>query len=65
MTWASIIAGVLKFFNALAAFIQSRRDEELGRLKEQEKQHNANDVVNDAVDRADPDGVPDDEIIRR
>lgn len=65
MTWASIIAGVLKFFNALAAYFQSRRDEELGRLKEWERQQDANDTINDAVNAADPDGVSDDEIIRR
>jgi len=65
MTWASIIASALKFFNALAAFFQSRRDEELGRLKERERADKANDDLRAAIDRANSDVVLDDEITRR
>jgi hypothetical protein len=65
MTWASIIAGALRFFNALAAFFQSRRDEELGRLKERERVDKANEDLRARIDRADPDSVSDDEIVRR
>lgn len=65
MTWASIIAGALRFFNALAAFFQSRRDEELGRLKERERADKANDDIRAAIDRADSSKLSDDEIVRR
>lgn len=65
MTWASIIASVLKFFNALASYIRSKRDEELGRLKERERVNEANDDLRAAIERANADGVSDDEIVRR
>lgn len=58
MTWASIIAGALKFFNALAAFFQSRRDEELGRLRAEEKGRKDVEEIIDRLDRVDSNRLP-------
>lgn len=42
MTWASIIASVLKLLNALADYFKTSRDIELGRLREREANAQSN-----------------------
>ena len=64
MTWVALIKAVLDFLNGLFASIRARKDEELGRLREREKQDAANDALRDAIDRANVDSVPDDTITR-
>lgn len=61
MTWAKLIAGVVNFLASLAAYLRSRRDIELGQLREQKKNEQENADIRDAVNRADPDRVSDDE----
>lgn len=68
MTVASIISGVLKAFStfgaiieAIMASIQSRRDEELGKLKERERNAQSDQDLRDIVNRADPSSLSDDE----
>jgi len=64
MTWAAIIASLLKFFNGLAAYIRSMKDQDYGRLKEREKIEANNQDALDRIKSADPDSVQDDEIRR-
>jgi len=64
MTWAAIIASLLKFFNGLAAYIRSTKDQDYGRLKEREKIDANNKDALDRIKSADPDSVQDDEIRR-
>lgn len=65
MTWAAILKGALAFLRALFGFVEARRNEELGRLKERERADQANDDLRAAIDRANTDSVSDDEIVRR
>jgi hypothetical protein len=59
MNWGRVIAGLLALFNRLAAFFEGRRNEELGRLKERERNAEADRIVSDVIKRSRPDSVPD------
>lgn len=61
MTWAAVIKAVLDFLNGLFASIRSQKDEELGRLREAQRNAEIDNAVLDAVRGADPASVPDDE----
>jgi hypothetical protein len=61
MTWAAIIKAVLDFLNGLFLSIRSQKDEELGRLREAQRNAEIDNATIDAVRRADPDSVSDGE----
>jgi hypothetical protein len=61
MTIAQIVRAVLDFLNRLFATLHDRKQEELGRLREAERQAEVENVLVDRINAADPDSVSDDE----
>ena len=61
MTWAAVVKAVLDLLNSLFNNVNNRKQEELGRLREAERQA---EIENDLVDRikhTDPGIVSDDD----
>ena len=61
MTWAAVVKAVLDLLNSLFNNVNNRKQEELGRLREAERQA---EIENDLVDRirnVDVDRVPDEQ----
>ena len=61
MTWAALVKAVLDFLNSLFASIHNRKQEELGRLREAQKNAEVEDALIDRINAADPASVPDDD----
>ena len=61
MTWVALIKAVLDFLSRLFASIHDRKQEELGRLREAERQAEIEDALVDRINSADPASVSDDE----
>ena len=59
--WAKLIAAIVGLIRSFVDYAEARRNEELGRLREQERQRENDKAVRDAIDRASPDSVSDDE----
>jgi len=60
MTWVALFSRLLAAFRAFADWVRSRKDIELGELREKERQRESDVAIRDAIDRADPDIVSDD-----
>ena len=63
MTWAALVKAVLDFLNSLFASIHNRKQEELGRLREAQKNAEVEDALIDRINAAaaNPDSVSDDD----
>jgi hypothetical protein len=60
MTWVALFNRLLAALRAFADWVRSRKDIELGELREKERQRESDVAIRDAIDRADADGVSDD-----
>jgi hypothetical protein len=60
MTWVALFIRLLAALRAFADWVRSRKDIELGELREKERQRESDVAIRDAIDRADADGVSDD-----
>lgn len=65
MSWVKLLSGLLALFRQIGLYLAAKDNQELGRLKEKERQDEANNRIVADINSADPDSVPDDEIIRR
>ena len=61
----SFLTGLWALLKQFGLYLAAKDNQELGRLREQEKQDETNDQFVDDILSADPDSVPDDEVIRR
>ena len=59
--WAKLIATIAGLIRSFMDYVEARRNEELGELREKERQRESDDAIRDAIDRADPDRVLDSE----
>jgi hypothetical protein len=59
--WAKLIATLAGLIRSFMDYVEARRNEELGELREKERQRESDDAIRDAIDRAKPDSVSDDE----
>ena len=59
--WAKLIATILGLFRSFMDYAEARRNEELGELREKERQRESDVAIRDAIDRANPDSLSDDE----
>jgi hypothetical protein len=71
MTWASILAAIASAISSIGKIVtgffgwrESKVHEELGELREKNRQHEANSDILDAIADADVNSVSDDEITR-
>lgn len=61
MNWFLLI---LKAIGSFFQWLSARDQQDLGRLRERERQQNVEDRFRRAIDAADPDRVPDDEAFK-
>ena len=61
MTWVALFNHILAALRAFADWVRSTKDIELGELREKERQRESDVAIRDAIDRANPDSVSDDE----
>lgn len=61
MTWAKIIAGVVRFLAWITSAIDRAKAEDYGRLKERERQDKADEEIRNRIRNASPDRVSDDD----
>jgi hypothetical protein len=61
MTWVALFNRLLAAFRAFADWVRSAKDIELGTLREKGRQRESDVAIRDAIDRAKPDRVSDDE----
>ena len=59
MTWAAVVKAVLDLLNSLFNNVNNRKQEELGRLREAERQAEIENDLVDRIKRVDPGVVPD------
>jgi hypothetical protein len=57
--WLKIVAALSSFMNRVAAYLEGREHKRLGQLEQENAQLKVDHDISDAVDRADPDRVPD------
>jgi hypothetical protein len=61
MSWVALIKAILDFLDSLFNARNNAKHEELGRLKEVERQGELENELHDRISRANPDIVSDDE----
>ena len=61
----SILVTVGKAIAAFFGWVEGKKHEQLGELREKNRQHEANSDILDAIQLSDPDSVSDDEILRK
>jgi hypothetical protein len=61
IAWGEFLAALLGLFNRVADYMKAKQAELLGRLKRDAENRVEDDRINDAIDRADPRVLSDDE----
>ena len=61
MTWVALFNRLLAALRAFADWVRSAKDIELGMHREKERQRESDVAIRDAINRADPNRVSDDE----